>query len=76
MSLLPPPCDEFTTSEPCCSATRVKPAGHDGHFLSVVEAVRPQIDVAAGDACLRRIVRGHARKRQQRAARCNFADWP
>ena len=27
VSLLPPPCDEFTTSEPRCSATRVRPPG-------------------------------------------------
>src|SRR4029450_6759665 len=27
VSLLPPPCDEFTTSEPFLSATRVSPPG-------------------------------------------------
>ena len=27
VSLLPPPCDEFTTSEPLTSATRVSPPG-------------------------------------------------
>ncbi len=27
VSLLPPPCEEFTTSEPRCSATRVRPPG-------------------------------------------------
>src|SRR5262249_7756617 len=27
VSLLPPPCDEFTTSEPSLSATRVRPPG-------------------------------------------------
>src|SRR5947209_19124017 len=27
VSLLPPPCEEFTTREPCRSATRVSPPG-------------------------------------------------
>ena len=27
VSLLPPPCDELTTSEPARSATRVRPPG-------------------------------------------------
>ena len=63
MSLLPPPCDEFTTSEPLRSATRVSPPGHDRHPVAV-EDVRPQVDVPGLDAAVDE-ARG-ARERQRR----------
>ena len=44
VSLLPPPCDEFTTSDPLRSATRVNPPGTMRHLFSH-QNVRPQIDV-------------------------------
>ena len=46
MSLLPPPCEEFTTSEPRRSATRVRPPGTIVTLLAA-EDVGPQVDVAA-----------------------------
>jgi hypothetical protein len=45
VSLLPPPCEEFTTSDPRRSATRVKPSGHQRDVFAI-ENVRAQIDVA------------------------------
>ena len=48
MSLLPPPCDEFTTSEPLRSATRVSPPGTIVTLIAV-EHVGPQVDVARLD---------------------------
>ena len=63
VSLLPPPCDEFTTSEPGLSATRVSPPGSTKIVLAV-EDVRPQIDVPALEAVAGD--RRHARQRQRR----------
>src|ERR1019366_8547533 len=41
-----------------------QPAGHNGNFLSVVQAVGTQVHVASRNASERGIVGGHARKRQ------------
>ena len=53
VSLLPPPCEEFTTSDPALSATRVRAAGNDFHLLAI-KNVRTQIDVAAFASRLRK----------------------
>ena len=49
MSLLPPPCDELTTSEPFSQRDARQPAGQHVDVLAV-EDVRPQIDVPAFEA--------------------------
>ena len=63
MSLLPPPCDELTTSEPLRSATRVRPPGTIVHPLAV-QHVGPQVDVPRLDAVVDEA--GRARERQRR----------
>ena len=44
VSLLPPPCDELTTSEPGRSAARVRPPG-TSEIRVAVQDERPQVDV-------------------------------
>ena len=63
VSLLPPPCDEFTTSDPLRSATRVRPPGTHVDVVAV-EDVGPQVDVAAFEVVVDE--RRHARERQRR----------
>ena len=48
VSLLPPPCDELTTSDPSERDAR-QPAGQHVDVLAV-EDVRPQVDVPAFEA--------------------------
>jgi hypothetical protein len=43
--LLPPPCDEFTTNDPFCRATRVNPPGTSVTFFAE-QNIWAQIDVA------------------------------
>ena len=63
VSLLPPPCEELTTSEPSRSATRVRPPGTIADRVAV-EDERPQVDVARLEARRRR--RSGARERDHR----------
>jgi hypothetical protein len=49
VSLVPPPCDELTTSEPSLSATRVSPPGTICTWLAR-QHEGPQVDVARRDA--------------------------
>jgi hypothetical protein len=44
--LLPPPCEELTTSDPFRQRDARQPAGHDRHAIAEQD-VRPQIDVTA-----------------------------
>ena len=55
VSLLPPPCDEFTTSEPFLQRHARQAAGQHVNVLAVQD-VRPQIDVPAFEAGRRTIV--------------------
>ncbi len=63
MSLLPPPCDEFTTSDPLRSATRVSPPGTIDTLVAE-QHVRPKVDVPRLDAAVDEARR--VRQRQRR----------
>ena len=63
MSLLPPPCDELTTSEPRRSATRVSPPGTTVNE-SPHSTYGPQVDVPRRDPVVDEVRR--ARERQRR----------
>ena len=63
VSLLPPPWDEFTTSEPLRRATRVRPPG-TMVTLSPIQNVRAQIDVTGLQAIVDQT--GGAREVQSR----------
>ena len=63
MSLLPPPCDELTTSDPLRSATRVRPPGTMVTPVAVQD-VGPQIDVARLDPSVDEA--GRPRQRERR----------
>ena len=70
VSLVPPPCEELTTSEPSFSATRVSPPGTS--FTSRAgEHEGPQVDVARRDAAARR--RSGRWRARASAGRCS---WP
>jgi len=63
VSLLPPPCEEFTMSEPSGLATRVSPPG--SHTSPRAEqGERAQVDVARGDLTVDQ--GGHGRQPQHR----------
>ena len=72
VSLLPPPCDEFTTSEPFLQGHARQPAGQHVDVLAV-EDERPQIDVAAFEVVVHE--HRHAREREASAGRCSCAGW-
>jgi hypothetical protein len=61
VSLVPPPCDELTTSEPSFSATRVRPPGTICTVLP--DSTRAQVDVARRDAAFHK---GGAARQAQR----------
>ena len=64
VSLVPPPWLEFTTSEPCFSATRVSPPGTMRTRSRPRQHERPQIDVARRDAGLDAGRAGRERERR------------
>ena len=61
--MLPPPCDELTTSDPLRSATRVSPPGTIV-TRSPVQDVGPQVDVARLDPAVDEARRGRERQRR------------
>ena len=74
VSLLPPPCDEFTTIDSGLQRDARQPARHDDHLVAVVEAVRTQIDVPADDPAVRGIEGRAPATAAPPAARCSCGD--
>ncbi len=65
VSLVPPPCEELTTSEPCLQRDAGQPARHHLHRLAR-EHERAQVDVARRDAALDEGRAGRERERRLR----------
>jgi hypothetical protein len=64
VSLVPPPCEEFTTSDPFFSATRVSPPGVMLHAVGEHLHEGAQVDMARREALLGQD--RHGRQRQRR----------